>query len=279
MARVGVCGSLNMDVFGYVERLPRPGETLRGRSLLYAPGGKGANQAVAAARAGARVRFTGARGRDGFGESLAESLLRDGIDLDGLETVDDPTGVALILVEEGGENQIIVISGANDRVRGPAGGDDVSIWVTQGEVPVDAVAATLETARASGATALVNPAPAGRLPAELVARFDIAVVNETELESLGEHRAPVTVLTLGAAGARVLPDGPTLPALPARAVDTTGAGDALVGAMAAGLAEGMPVEQALRLGMAAASVAVESPGCQPAMPQRGRIDERLAGAG
>jgi len=280
MARVGVCGSLNMDVFGYVERLPLPGETVRGRSLLYAPGGKGANQAVAAARAGAAVSFTGARGRDSFGERLLESLRRDGIDVAGLEPVNDPTGVALILVEEDGENQIVVISGANDRVRGPSGGDDdVSIWVTQAEISVAAVAATLETARASGATALVNPAPAGRLPADLVARFDIAVVNQTELDALGGHHAPVTVLTLGAAGARLLPDGPLLPALPAHVVDTTGAGDALVGAMAAALAEGMPVERALRFGMAAASVAVESPGCQPAMADRGRIDHRLAAAG
>jgi len=165
-------------------------------------------------------------------------------------------------------------------VRGPSGGDDdVSIWVTQAEISVAAVAATLETARASGATALVNPAPAGRLPADLVARFDIAVVNQTELDALGGHHAPVTVLTLGAAGARLLPDGPLLPALPAHVVDTTGAGDALVGAMAAALAEGMPVERALRFGMAAASVAVESPGCQPAMADRGRIDHRLAAAG
>jgi len=278
MGRVGVCGSLNMDVFGYVERLPHPGETLRGRSLLYAPGGKGANQAVAAARAGADVSFAGARGRDGFGETLVESLRRDGIDVTALEPVNGPTGVALILVEESGENQIVVISGANDRVRGPAPGDNVSIWVTQAEIPVEAVVATLETARASGATALVNPAPAGRLPADLVARFDIVVVNESELEALGGQRAPVTVLTLGAAGARLLPDGPVLPALPAQAVDTTGAGDALVGVMAAGLAEGMPVERALRFGMAAASLAVESTGCQPAMPPRDRIDARVAAA-
>jgi ribokinase len=171
-----------------------------------------------------------------------------------------------------------VISGANDRVRGPAPAANVSIWVTQAEIPVEAVVATLETARASGATALVNPAPAGRLPADLVARFDIVVVNESELEALGGQHAPVTVLTLGAAGARLLPDGPVLPALPAQAVDTTGAGDALVGVMAAGLAEGMPVERALRFGMAAAALAVESPGCQPAMPARDRIDARVAAA-
>src|SRR4051812_32598713 len=148
MGRVGICGSLNMDVFSYVERLPQPGETLRGRSLLYAPGGKGANQAVAAARASADVSFTGARGRDGFGEALVASLRADGIDVADLREVDEPTGVALILVQDGGENQIVVVSGANDRACGPALDTDVAVWVTQAEVPVDAVIATLEMARA-----------------------------------------------------------------------------------------------------------------------------------
>ena len=138
---------------------------------------------------------------------------------------------------------------------------------------------TLDAARASGALAIVNPAPAGRLPADLVARFDVAVVNETELEALGDMRAQATVLTLGGAGARLLPDGPLVPAFPAEVVDATGAGDALVGGMAAALAERMPLEQALRFGMATASLAVEQRGCQPAMPARERIERRLAGAG
>jgi ribokinase len=279
MPGVGVCGSLNMDVFGYVERLPRPGETLFGERLVYAPGGKGANQAVAAARAGASVTFAGACGNDGFGDQLRAALELDGIDLAGLERVDRPTGVALILVERAGENQIVVLSGANDAVRGPTADPGISVWLTQAEVPVAAVTATLEAARATGARAIINPAPAGRVPPELVARFDIAVVNESELEALGEQRAATTVLTLGAAGARLLPDGPQLPALPATAVDTTGAGDALVGALAAGLAEGMPLERALAFGMAAASLSVERAGAQPAMPRRAEIDERLARAG
>jgi ribokinase len=277
MAVVGVCGSMNMDVFGYVARLPRPGETLTGDRLMYAPGGKGANQAVAAARAGAEVRFTGACGLDHFGDQLVESLSADGIDISAVRRVETPTGVALILVEHSGENEIVALYGANHDVTGPEPDAGVSVWVTQAEVPIGAVEATLRAARVTGAVAIVNPAPAGHLPAELVAQFDVAVVNETELEALVGARAPATVLTLGAAGARMLPGGETLPAFPADVVDTTGAGDALAGAMAAGLAEGMELVDALRFGMAAAAISTEQRGCQPAMPGRGQIDRRLAG--
>src|SRR5436190_3144756 len=120
MGKVCVCGSVNMDVFGYVSRLPAPGETLRGTRLVYAPGGKGANQAVAAARLGASVRFVGACGRDAFGDQVAAALAGDGVDIAGLRRVADPTGVALILVDEGGENQIVVLAGANDAASAPA---------------------------------------------------------------------------------------------------------------------------------------------------------------
>jgi ribokinase len=275
MGTVCVCGSVNMDVFGYVERLPAPGETLRGSRLVYAPGGKGANQAVAAARLGAVVRFVGAIGGDRFGETLAASMADDGIDLGQLARHDDATGVALILVADDGENQIVVLSGANDRVEPPAPDPDAVVWLTQAEVPLAAVQGTLAAARATGALAVVNPSPAGRLPADLVRRFDVAVVNETELESLGSELPPAVVLTLGAAGARILPDGPALPALPANVVDTTGAGDSLAGALAAGLAEGLPLPEALRLGLATASLCVERYGCQPAMPTRAEVDARL----
>jgi ribokinase len=191
--------------------------------------------------------------------------------------VGDATGVALILVERSGENQIVVLPGANQRVCAPTAAEEVAVWVTQAEIPVAAATGVLTAARATGATAIVNPAPAGNLPGDLVAKFDIAVVNETELDALGEHRAATTILTLGAAGARVLPDGPVMPPFPATVVDTTGAGDALVGGLAAGLAERMSVHDALRLGMATASLAVERDGCQPAMPQRAEVDRRLAG--
>ena len=213
--RVGVCGSVNMDVFGYVDRLPLPGETIAGNRLAYAPGGKGANQAVAAARAGAQVSFAGACGRDGFGDQVAAALAADGIDVTGLRRVDEPTGVALILVEDGGENVIVAVYGANTQASGPPAGAQADVWLTQAETTPAAVAATLETARATGALAVVNPAPAGRIPAQLIERFDIAVVNETELDALGAERPPAVVLTLGKRGARVLPDGPELPAFAA----------------------------------------------------------------
>ena len=273
--RVGVCGSVNMDVFGYVDRLPLPGETIAGSRLAYAPGGKGANQAVAAARAGAQVSFAGACGRDPFGDQVAAALAADGIDVTGLQRVDAPTGVAMILVEDGGENVIVAVYGANTRASGPPSGAQADVWLTQAETTPEAVAATLETARATGALAVVNPAPAGRIPSQLIERFDVAVVNETELDALGARRPPAVVLTLGKRGARVLPDGPELPAFAAETVDTTGAGDALTGALAAALAEGRSLEDAVRFGMAAAAVSVERPGCQPAMPRRAEIEERL----
>jgi ribokinase len=277
--RVGVCGSVNMDVFGYAPRLPGPGETVLGHRLAYAPGGKGANQAVAARRMGADVRLVGACGRDAFGDQIVAALDADGVDLTGLARLDDETGVALIVVDDEGENQIVALPGANAQVAAPAPAPAVDVWVTQGEIPPAAVAAVLATARATGATALVTPSPAGRLPAELVAGFDIAVVNETELGALGAHLPPAVVLTLGARGVRILPDGPELPALPARTVDTTGAGDCLTGAVAAVLAEGRPLEDAVRMGLAAASICVERPGCQPAMPWRDEVERRRGSAG
>jgi ribokinase len=266
-----------MDVFGYVTRLPMPGETLHGTRLAYAPGGKGANQAVAASRSGATVHFFGACGTDAFGDQAVAGLTADGIDVTGLRRLDDPTGVALILVEDGGENEIVVLAGANDSVTAPsAAPGDVAVWLTQAEVPAAAVEGTLERARAASATAVINAAPSGRLPAELVGRFDIAIVNQLELEGLGDRRPPCVILTLGAQGARILPDGLVVPAIPADVVDTTGAGDALTGAFTAALAEGRPLADALRWGMAAASLSVERYGCQPAMPTRDEIEGRLA---
>jgi ribokinase len=276
MRPVAVCGSLNMDIFGYVQRLPRPGETVLGSRLARAPGGKGANQAVAAARAGARVSFFGACGRDADGDQALAALAAAGVDVSGVARTADPTGVAMILVDDAGENVIAAVPGANERIAPPPD-TDAAVWLTQGEVPRAAVEGTLAAARAAGATAIVNPAPAGRLPASLVARFDIAVVNETELAALGGERPPAVVLTLGRRGARLLPAGSGLPPLPARAVDSTGAGDALIGAMAAALAEGRPLEQAVRFGMAAAAIAVERPGAQPAMAGRAEIERRLGG--
>jgi ribokinase len=264
-----------MDVFGYVPRLPAPGETLRGTRLAYAPGGKGANQAVAAARAGASVRFTSACGDDDFGHELMAALEEDGIDVRNVRRVEGATGVALILVDDGGENQIVVIPGANDAVTAPEPDEAVGVWLVQAEVPIAAVEGTLAAARATGAAAVINPSPAGRVPAPVVAGFDVAIVNETELDALGEHHPAQVVLTLGARGVRILPDGPELPAIPTRVVDTTGAGDALAGVTAAALAQGRPLAEAVELGIAAASLSVERHGCQPAMPRREEVEMRM----
>ena len=268
-----------MDVFGYAPRLPAPGETVLGTRLAFAPGGKGANQAVAARRMGAEVSFTGACGLDNFGDEVAEALAANGIDVAGLWRLETETGVAMIVVDDRGENQIVALPGANDRVTAPEARADVDVWVTQGEIPLDAVAGVLAAARATGAVAIVTPSPAGRLPAELVARFDVAIMNETELDALGGRLPAAAVLTLGARGARILPDGPAFPALPARVVDTTGAGDCVTGAVAAVLAEGRPLEEAVRLGLAAASICVERPGCQPAMPTRAEVERRVRSGG
>jgi ribokinase len=278
MACVGVCGSVNMDIFGYVPRLPAPGETLRGTRLVYAPGGKGANQAVAAARAGAAVRFTSACGRDDFGDELVTALDADGVDLTRMRRVDMPTGVAIILVDDDGENQIAVIPGANDAVLAPVADPGVDVWLAQAEVPLAAVEGTLEAARATGATAIVNASPAGRIPPAVLRRYDIAIVNETELEALGDEHPPHVVLSLGSRGVRILPGGVALPAIPARVVDTTGAGDALAGAAASALAEGRTLEEAVEWGVAAASLSVERHGCQPAMPRRDEIEARMRDA-
>jgi ribokinase len=274
MRPVAVCGSLNMDVFGYVGRLPRPGETVLGGRLAYAPGGKGANQAVAAARAGAPVRFFGACGRDANGDQVLAALAEAGVGISDVVRTRDPTGVAMILVEDTGENMIVAIPGANGQIAAPPR-VDAAVWLTQGEVPPTAVEGTLAAARAGGATAIVNPAPAGRLPASLVASFDVAVVNETELAALDGEHPPAVVLTLGRRGVRLLPAGTELAPFPATAVDSTGAGDALIGAMAAALAEGRRLAEAVRFGMAAAALSVEHSGAQPAMPHRAKIERRL----
>lgn len=279
MFDVAVCGSINMDLLAYGERLPQPGETVTGAELVYAAGGKGGNQAVAAARLGARVAMVGTRGGDAFGEQVAASLRDAGVDTSAVAVADAPTGVALIAVDRAGENQIVVAPGAN-WVPAPAPtGMQAAVWVTQGETPEAVAVSALERARARGAVAIVNAAPAGRLDPELVARFDIAVVNRGELDQLGAARPPAMIVTMGGEGARILPSGDAFPAYPADPVDTTGAGDTLVGGLAAGLAEGMALPDALRLGMAAAAVSVERRGCQPAMPARAEALARQAQTG
>jgi ribokinase len=276
--RVAVCGSITADIIGYCPRLPRPGESVLGRRLLVAPGGKGANQAVAAARMGAAVQLAGARGDDAYGELCAAALTRDGVDVAAVDVhAGMPTGVALICVDDAGNNQILALPGANALAAPPAP-CGAAVWLCQGEIPSDAVRSTLAAARADGALAICNPSPLHAIDPDVVQRFDLAIVNELEHEALHGHLPPRVIVTRGARGAVLLPSGEEIPAITARVVDTTGAGDAFAGALSAGLAEGMEMSAALRLAAVAAGISVEREGCQPSYPSRAEVDRRAAEA-
>ncbi len=261
-----VVGSANLDLVARVERLPRPGETVTDAEFLTAPGGKGANQAVAAARLGARVRFVGAVGTDSFaGEALA-GLREAECELDVAE-VDAPTGVALIYVDAAGENTIVVAPGANGlleplEVEGPA--------LCQLEIPVAAV----EAAAASSSFFALNAAPARPVSPELVRRADLVVVNRYELEAL-QATPRLTALTLGAEGAVLLEDGNEVARAAAPrvdAVDGTAAGDAFTACLVVSLLEGRPQEAALERACKAGALAATKPGAQPSLPTAEEVD-------
>jgi ribokinase len=248
-----------------------------GHRLLIAPGGKGANQAVAAARLGVAVRLSGARGDDAFGELCAAALGKDGVDLSAVAVhAGTATGVALICVDDRGNNQILALPGANALAAPPAP-CGASVWLCQGEIPAAAVLGTLAAARADGALAVCNPSPVHAIDPEVVARFDLAIVNELEHETLAGHLPDRVVLTRGARGAVLLPSGQEFPAMAARVVDTTGAGDAFAGALAAGIVSGMAMEVALRRAIVVAGISVEREGCQPSYPTADEV-ERLGWA-
>ena len=274
---LAVCGSISADYIGYAESLPRPGQTVLGDRLLIAPGGKGANVAVAAARLGAKVQFHGARGDDHNGEIIGLALAAEGVDTSTLQTLAGvASGVALIVVDGRGENQIVTLPGANGHVRAPKP-CGARVWYCPGEIPREAHAGTLAAARADRAIAVCNPSPANAFDPELLPLFDIAVLNEGELGTFAESLPETVVLTLGERGAVVLPHGPELPAVPAIALDTTGAGDAFAGGLCAGLAQGHSLEAALELALLTAALSVEREGCQPSYPTIDEVDARRNG--
>ncbi|MFP5342283.1 MAG: ribokinase [Candidatus Limnocylindria bacterium] len=284
--RVIVVGSVNIDLVVAVAHLPAAGETVIGGRFSRHHGGKGGNQAVAAARLGANVAFVGAVGDDAFGREAHAALQAEGVDTTELLTLTDTTtGVALILVDTKGENSIAVASGANaaltsDRVRAaldrlrPTAGDVVLVGH---EIPTATAGAALQAGRDAGAITVLNPAPAAGLDAATVAFADIITPNKGELAELRRAAVagPVALVTLGADGARLdTPDGPmAIPALPVLAVDTVGAGDTLNGALAAGLAAGMALPDASRRAVAAASLAVTRAGAREGMPTRAELDQ------
>lgn len=302
MGRVAVLGSLNMDLVVRVEALPAPGQTVTGGELLTVPGGKGANQAVAAARLGARVRMVGRVGSDAHGEELIRGLVEDGVDVSGVtRDTRAPSGAALILVGSGGQNMIAVAPGANGRVgehevralvEGLGSGDVV---VMQLEIPLPAVVSAAEQARLAGARVLLNAAPSTTPADRAIPESDVLVVNEAEAADLtgtpvrdlvAAERAALrlaasaaaVIVTMGGAGAVLCESGRSTRVAPmvVDAVDATAAGDAFVGAVAMGLAAGWSLRETVRVGSAAGAAAAGRLGARSSLPRPPDL-ERLFG--
>ncbi|MGP0174480.1 ribokinase [Pseudomonas sp. NCHU5208] len=294
--KVLVVGSLNMDLIVRAPRLPRGGETLAGQAFATAAGGKGANQAVAAARLGAQVAMIGCVGADAYGQQLRSGLIEEGIDCAGVETVDGvPTGIASILVDDAGQNAIVIVAGGNGALT-PAHLEAqqhllaaAQVLIVQLEVPDASVEAAMRVGREAGCTVILNPAPvAGPLPAHWYAMADYLIPNESEAaaltgmpvdspqsaqlaaHSLLQAGACRVLITLGAQGV-LYADAEQqrhFSVTPVQAVDTTAAGDTFVGGFAAALAAGQPLPAAIALGQQAAALAVTRPGAQPSIPYR-----------
>ncbi|MCV7444053.1 ribokinase [Mycobacterium paraense] len=289
MARVCVVGSVNMDLTFGVEALPRPGETVLASSLTSAPGGKGGNQAVAAARAGAPVQLVGAVGDDAAAARLQAHLRANGVGLEGMVTVPGPSGTAVIVVDADAENTIVVAPGANGQLTlGGAGARgviaDCDVLLTQLEIPASTALAAAREARSAGAAVIVNASPAGRLDAglaELAAAADVVIANEAEAERWPWQPTHL-VVTLGARGARYRgADGDfAVPAPAVKAVDTAGAGDVFAGVLAAGwprdpsASPAVRAERltALRRACAAGALATLVPGAGDCAPRAAAID-------
>jgi ribokinase len=298
-----VVGSSNTDMILKMDRLPKPGETVLGGSFVMAPGGKGANQAVGAARAGGRVVFVARVGRDLFGDQAVKGLAKDRIAVDHVfRDKVRPSGVALIFVDSRGENSIAVASGANAALSpadvGKAAGafSGGGLLLIQLETPLETVRAAARIAARMGMRIILNPAPARKLPAALLSQISVLTPNETEAELLtgirvgdGKKAAAAAailrrkgvetvIMTLGPRGAFV--SGPEfeglIPGFKVRAVDTTAAGDIFNGALAASLAEGRSIPASVRFAHAAAAISVTRLGAQPSAPSRREIERFLA---
>ena len=278
MPSVAVVGSINLDLVATVTSLPEPGETLTSTGLAYVPGGKGANQAVGAARLGADVRFVGAVGDDDFGRQAVAGLRGAGVDLTRTQVVAGTTGIALIVVDEDGDNQIVVVPGANHAL--DAGQVDIGepeALISQLEVRDDAIQASLQ---GFDGFFCLNAAPAREVAREILERADLIVANSLELEALGSSpMGTLFALTLGAEGALLLDDGVEVArAAPPRvdAVDGTAAGDAFTACLVVSLLEGRERDESLRRACAAGALAASRPGAQPSLPTAAEVDEILA---
>ena len=298
LPQVCVVGSANVDLIFQVLRLPRMGETLAGKQMHLGFGGKGANQAVMAARLGARVSLVAKVGGDVFGEQMLANLMNQGIDTTHVRIDrENSTGVASIVVDDEAQNCIIVVPGANGRllpedIRASAPAiQTADVLLCQLEVPMETILEAFRLAKAAKVLTILNPAPAMTLPDELLALADLCVPNETELELLTgqtletldeitaagqalRKRGPQTVIvTLGERGALLIQEqtAELVPAVPVTAVDPTGAGDAFIGSLAVFLTEGLTMGEAVPLANKAAALSVTRPGTQPAFPTRAEI--------
>jgi ribokinase len=285
---VTVIGSINMDLVTIASRVPSQGETILGEKFHLIPGGKGANQAVAAARLGAKVHMIGAVGTDAFGKELLSSLKREGICVDNVKPVTDSgTGVAVITISEG-DNRIIVVPGANHALRP----EDVEqceeviaksdVCLLQLEIPLSVVEKAVSLAKKHGVRVILNPAPAQPLPKQLLEQVDIITPNEHERDMIfaGENASEFAhklVVTEGARGVTIMKNGQPMliPGFSVPVVDTTGAGDTFNGALAVALSKGMSLEEACLFGNAAAALSVTKLGAQTGMPTEAEVRQFL----
>ncbi|MCA2217308.1 ribokinase [Jidongwangia harbinensis] len=292
--RIVVAGSANMDLVGLAERLPRPGETVLGDGFVMTPGGKGANQAIAAARAGGRCTFLGAIGSDAFGVTIDARLRASGVDTTHLRTAYGDSGVAIIMVDRAGENSIIVSPGANRTFADLTDAETAAIaaadvLLCQQEIPDATVTAAARAARSGGTRVILNAAPARELSPELLAAVDLLVVNQGEAQALTGRAepdldallrlVPRVVLTLGGAGSWYADrDGRNETVAPFRVdvSDTTAAGDAFTGALAVAWGEGRDVVDAVRWANAAGAACVRQVGASNSLPGRADIDALYA---
>lgn len=293
-----VIGSLNMDLVVTAERLPKEGETIFGKSFATFPGGKGANQAAAAGQFGGAASMAGCIGKDGFGEQLLQSLVKNHVDTTLVRQVDESTGTALITVKEKGANTIVVVAGANAN----CGEGDIDgalaafpvpgILLVQHEIPAKSVEYAIRQAKAAGWTVVLNPAPVREVPAAVLALVDLLTPNESEAAALTEMEVTSpeeavaagekllaggikeVVITLGALGAVWVhaAGAKVIPSYKVKAIDTTAAGDSYTAAIAVALAEGRQMEDALKFAAQAAAIVVTRPGAQTALPSREEVE-------
>ena len=301
--KILVIGSSNTDMIVKVPQIPQPGQTVLGGEFISAPGGKGANQAVAAARAGGEVTFIARVGDDMFGARAVEGFQKDGINVEHVfRDSQSPSGAALIFVAASGENSIAVAPGANARLstdaveRALAAFDGACALVMQLETPLDTVKYAAEIAVRRGVSVILNPAPAHRLPTDLLRRIAILTPNEAEATTLSgievrdaasaahaaaklrQQGVATVIVTLGALGAFVAFENVQhlVPGFKVQPVDTTGAGDVFNGALAVALGEGKPILEAVRFANAAAAISVTRVGAQPSAPSRAEIEGLLS---